>query len=261
MKLKNDNTEGRRMNCVQICASLTLLLMLAARSVGAQAQTAEPGVAESKAGSDSYQTFHLTSLMQQNDASEIVTDLRNMLPKAKLFYVSSQNALSIRGTQDDIQLAQKILSDIDKTKKIYHLTYAIAETDAGKNVGTQHFTLVVASGAKTAFRQGIRIPIVTGTVNEGTPTQNNQVQYVDVGLNIDAALDGDSDQLKLRSKVEQTSIAAEKSGIGAQDPVIHQTSLDGVSTLVQGKPLSLGSLDIPDSARHLEISVLLEPVR
>jgi type II secretory pathway component GspD/PulD (secretin) len=261
MKLKDDKAEGLRMNCVQICASLTLLLMLGARSVSAQAQTAEPGLAESKANAENYQTLHLTSLTQQSDASDIVADLRNMLPKAKLFYVSSQNAVSIRGTQDDIQLAQKILSDIDKAKKIYHLTYTITETNGGKNVGTQHFTLVVASGGKTAFRQGSRVPIVTGTVNEGTPTPNNQVQYVDVGLNIDAALDGDSDQLKLRSKVEQTSIAAEKSGMGAQDPVILQTSLEGLSTVMQDKPLSLGSLDIPESMRHLEISVMLEPVR
>jgi hypothetical protein len=49
--------------------------------------------------------------------------------------------------------------------------------------------------------------------------------------------------------------------VGTQDPVIRQTTLEGTSTLVLGKPLVLGSLDIPGSTRHQEVEVFSELVR
>jgi type II secretory pathway component GspD/PulD (secretin) len=249
------------MNSVRMLALLTLVLTLFARSAAAQTQDANSKSAEESADAETYQTLYLSSLAEQRDANDIQTDLRNMLPKAKLYYVSSQNAISMRGTPEDIKLAQKILSDIDRTKKTYRLTYTIREMDGGRQVGTQQFALVVASGGRTIFKQGNKVPIVTGRFNEETSNANSQVQYLDVGLNIDATLDAYSDGLRLHTKVEQSSIADEKSGIGAQDPVVRQTTLEGVSTLIQGKPVVLGSLDTPGSTRRQEIEVVSELVR
>ena len=121
--------------------------------------------------------------------------------------------------------------------------------------------MIVAAGGKTVVKQGNRVPLVTGSSNAGSSAPNSQVQYVDVGLNIEASLEGNSDGLRLHSKVEQSSLAEEKSGFGAQDPVIRQTMLEGMSTLAQGKPMVLGSLDIPGSTRHEEIEVVSELVR
>jgi hypothetical protein len=59
----------------------------------------------------------------------------------------------------------------------------------------------------------------------------------------------------------QSSIAEDKSAADTRDPVIRQTTLEGTSTLVQGKPLVLGSLDIPGSTRHQEVEVVSELVR
>ena len=73
----------------------------------------------------------------------------------------SQSAISIRGSAEDIALAQKILSDLDKTKKIYRLTYTMTEKDGGKTIGVQHFSIIVASGSRTDFKQGSRVPVVT----------------------------------------------------------------------------------------------------
>lgn len=75
------------------------------------------------------------------------------------------------------------------------------------------------------------------------------------------AVEGSAEGLQLRSKVEQSSMADEKSGIGAQDPVIRQSRLEGVSTLAPGKPMVLGSLDIPGTTQHEEIEVVSELVR
>lgn len=235
---------------------LGVTLAMACCGISAHAQ---PQAVEAKKSPDIYQTLYLTNLTQQNDAIELVNDLRNMLPNAKLYYVPSQSAFSLRASAEDIALAQKILADLDKTKKIYRLTYTMTERDGGKTIGVQHFSIIVASGSKTDFKQGSRVPISVAT--NAAPGSNAEITYLDIGQEIEASLDGYLDGVRLRTKVVQSSIAEDKSGIGTQDPVIRQTTLEGTSTLVQGKPLVLGSLDVPGSTRHQEVEVVSELVR
>jgi type II secretory pathway component GspD/PulD (secretin) len=235
---------------------LGITLAMACSGISAHAQ---PQAVDAKTAPDIYQTIYLTNLTQQNDANELMTDLRNMLPKAKLYYVPSQSAFSIRASAEDLALAQKILADLDKTKKIYRLTYTLTEKDGGKTIGVQHFSIIVASGSKTDFKQGSRVPISVAT--NAAPGSNAEITYIDIGQEIEASLDGYLDGVRLRTKVVQSSVAEDKSGVGTQDPVIRQTTLEGTSTLVQGKPLVLGSLDVPGSTRHQEVEVVSELVR
>ncbi|MGA3226325.1 MAG: hypothetical protein ABSC65_21340 [Acidobacteriaceae bacterium] len=232
------------------------IILALAFALSAAAQTQAP---DSKGAAEIYQTLYLTNLTQANDANEIVTDLRNMLPNAKLYYVASQGAISLRGSAEEMALAQKILTDLDKTKKIYRLTYTMTEKDGGKIIGVQHFSMIIASGSRTDFKQGSRIPVATRS-----PTSANspsEITYLDLGQEIDASLDGYLDGVRLRSKVVQSSVAEDKSLVGTEDPVIRQTTLEGTATLVQGKPLVLGSLDVPGSTRHQEVEVVSELVR
>jgi hypothetical protein len=236
---------------------LTVAVTLATACCGMTA-VAQMQTADAKASPDIYQTIYLTNLTQENDANELITDLRNMLTKDKLYYVPSQSAISFRGSAEDLALVQKILSDLDKTKKIYRLTYTMTERDGGKTIGVQHFSIIVASGSRTDFKQGSRIPLA---VNTNLASPSSQITYLDVGQEIEASLDGYLDGVRLRTKVVQSSIAEDKPGAGLQDPVIRQTTFEGTSTLVQGKPLVLGSLDVPGSTRHQEVEVVSELVR
>src|ERR1700734_1539537 len=194
--------------------------------------------ADEKTGPEIYQTLYLTNLTQPSDASELVNDLRNILPRCKLYYVPSQSAISMRGSAEDIALAQKILSDLDKTKKIYRLTYTMTEKDGGKTIGIQHFSMIIASGSRTDFKQGSRIPVATANFTSGNG--RTEITYLDIGQEVDASLDGYLDGVRLRTKVVQSSVAEDKSSVGTEDPAIRQTTLEGTSTLVQGKPLVLG---------------------
>ncbi|HXP07534.1 MAG TPA: hypothetical protein VN828_03515 [Acidobacteriaceae bacterium] len=239
-------------------AFITILVMVGSCRVSALAQTEAPGA---KGSGEVYQTLYLTNLTQENDANYLVSDLRNMLPQAKVYYVPSQAAISLRASPDDIALAQRILADLDKTKKIYRLTYTMTERDGARTIGVQHFAIVVASGSKTDFKQGSRVPIATGSRNSTSGAPDAGVTYIDVGQEIEATLDSYLDGVRLRTKVVQSSVAEDKSGVGNSDPVIRQTTLEGTSTLVQGKPLVLGSLDVPGSTRHQEVEVVSELVR
>jgi type II secretory pathway component GspD/PulD (secretin) len=134
------------MNSVRLLTGLALAVMLFAPCVGAQTQPADSKPAEAKPAVESYQTLYLTNLTQQSELTELQTDLRNMLPKARVYALPSQNAISMRGSADDIQLAQKILAEFDRLRRVYRLTYTITETDGGKAVGTLHYSLIATSG-------------------------------------------------------------------------------------------------------------------
>lgn len=252
---------GPMYKCVLTFVLPIITATLAAPILYAQTPTADVKSAMPQSNARDYQTFYLANVAQQSDARDIVTDLRNMLPMAKVYYVPFQNAISIFGTSDEFQLAHKMLADLDRTRKTYRVTYTIIETENDQRMGTRQVAMTVVSGEKSELKQGSRIPIVTGISGGGASSQNSEVQYQDVGLTIEARLDGPPDDLTLHTRLEQSNLSEEHSGLGAQDPVIRQATLEGTSTLAQGKPTVLGSLDVPGSTRHEEIEVKTELVR
>jgi type II secretory pathway component GspD/PulD (secretin) len=245
-----------------LAAILLLAAPLASRSYAQSqiAKLADVNSATERPASMAYKTFYLNNLTSRDDANDVQTDLRNMIPAAKLFYVSSQNALSIRGSEEDIALAQKILADMDRTRKTYRLTYTITESDNGQPAGKQHVALIVASGSKADLKQGNKVPIVIGAYPQSNEPQQADVQYQDVGLEIEATLSGYGDGVHLRSRIAESSVSDEKSGIGTQDPLFRQTTLDGTATIVLGKPLIIGSLDVPGTNRHQQVEVVAEAI-
>ena len=207
-------------------------------------------------------TFYLVNTSQPSDANEIVTAIRNTVSSYdKVLLVPGRNAIVVRALPEDLQLIRKLIAELDRPHQTYRLTYTVSELDAGKRIGLQRFSLVIAAGAKTDLREGSRVPLVTGSYTAGAASTQSQITYIDVGLNITAALDQSTDGLNLRSKIEQSSIAPEQvAAFGGQDPIIRQNTLEGTASLSLGKPLTLGSLDIPGSTRHLDIEVTLDPV-
>jgi type II secretory pathway component GspD/PulD (secretin) len=245
---------GKRLRSTGVFVGLMLTALLCVS--GLQAQSADQKSVELKAAQGSEQIFFLTNATRVMDLNDMQTELRNMLPRARIYGVQSQNAIVVQGSAEDVAAARKSIAELDRARKVYRVTYTISESDGGKRVGAEHYAVIVSPGGKATLKRGSRVPIVTGTAEAATPNANNQVQYVDVGLSIEASLDGDS----LHSKVEQTSVAEEKSSVGAQDPIVRQTVVDGASRVVVGKTVVLGALDIPGGARHEEVEVAVELV-
>jgi type II secretory pathway component GspD/PulD (secretin) len=255
---------------MSIVALLTLTAC-AARTF-AQAAPADAKPADDKAAADAkaaaehnarndlslpqqLQVFYLPAGKTQNELNDTQTALRVVVNGARVYAIPGNNEIVVAGTPAEIALAQKVFASIDQKKKLYRITYTVTDSDGGKGIGQQHFTLIVASGGKTELKEGSKVPITTGD-----PTQKDQIQYLDIGLNITASVDGFPDAVRLRSRVEETSLAEEKTAVSNNtgNPVIRETSLEGQSILTDGKPLVLGSLDLPGSTRHQEIEVVSE---
>lgn len=240
-----------------------ILGMALALTLGTFGALAQPASAAAKPTEDMMvRTFHLTNVVREPDGNEILVAIRNMIsPSAKVDFVSSENAIIVRSSPDQLALVGKIIKDLDQPRKTYRLTYTFTEMDGSKSIGTQHFSMIVISGERTTLKQGSRTPIVTGAYDNGKSGTSTQMTYIDTGLNFDVLLDESADAIRLRSKVEQSSVADQVSGVGPQDPIIRQTVLQGTSFLTVGKPLVLGSLDIPGSTRRMDVAVEMNPIK
>jgi type II secretory pathway component GspD/PulD (secretin) len=211
-------------------------------------------------------TFYFNNVIQQIDANEIVTALRNTLPPTdKIFLVESENAILVRATPEDLALAQKLIADLDRPKKNYRLTFTVTEMDGSKQIGTEHYAMIMTSGQATTLKLGSKIPVATGSYSSGGSAAGVGVQtqftYIDVGMNFDATLTEMGNNAMLKSAVEQSSVAPETSEVaGAHEPIIRQASLRGETFLTPGKPVALGSMDIPGSTSRLQIEVVMEPL-
>jgi type II secretory pathway component GspD/PulD (secretin) len=206
-------------------------------------------------------SYVLANARQQNDANEIVIALRNMLePWVKIYLDFSQYTIMLSAPPDQQTMAQKIIADLDRPQKSYRLTFTIAESDDGKRIGVQHFAVIVSDGRRSTLKQGSKVPVVTGTQSNGTSEQN-QFQYLDIGMNFDLILNDSPNGLHLDAKIEQSSLADDHmTGLAAQDPIVRQTVLQDSALLTPGKPITLGSVDITGSTRHVDIEVIAEPV-
>ncbi len=260
MKFASDANGTGAFTAARMLAAFTLALVLLAPVSRAMAQAQDAKPIPPQPEPYAYQTFYLNNITEPRELNDIATDLRNMLSHAKIFSVASQNIISVEGSPAEVQLAQKIVADLDRARKIYRLTYTITDVDGGKDAGARTFSLVAASGERTLFKQGSRVPIVTGSYDTANAGPETQVQYQDIGMNIEATVVASVDGLMLRTKVEQSSLSEEKSVTSPQDPVFHQSVIEGVTALAPGKPVVLGSLDVPGTTRKQQIEVAAERV-
>jgi general secretion pathway protein D len=85
------------------------------------------------------QTFYLSNAWQQTDLTDVSTAIRNVLPNAKAYPVPSQNAVVMRGTPDELLLAQKLINDLDKARPEVVVDIAILEVSKNwqKTLGIQ----------------------------------------------------------------------------------------------------------------------------
>ena len=61
-------------------------------------------------------TFYLTNLSQPTELQDVVNAIRAVLDVQRVQQLLSQNALVVRGTPDQIALAQKLVEDLDKAR-------------------------------------------------------------------------------------------------------------------------------------------------
>ncbi len=82
-------------------------------------------------------TFYLTNLSMPNELQDLVNILRTLLDTQRLQQFPSQQAIVVRGTPDQIVMAQKLIEDLDKSKPEVVVEVAIMQVtrDKMRNLG------------------------------------------------------------------------------------------------------------------------------
>ncbi len=124
------------------------------------------------------QTFYLTNAWQQNDLNDVQTALRNVLPSAKVYGVASQNAIVMRGTPDELLLAQKIVDDLDKARSEVVVDIAVLEVSKNweRTLGLEWPTsagVAIVPPTTAANSTTTTNPTTGATTTTATPTLYN----------------------------------------------------------------------------------------
>jgi len=126
-------------------------------------------------------TFYLANLSQPTELQDVVNAMRQILEISRIQPLPSQGAIVVRGTPDQIALAQKLIGDLDKAKAEVIVDVAVLQInrDKSKTLGINPPT-----SATVALQNNLTNTTTTGTTGTtgtttgsttttGTPNQIN----------------------------------------------------------------------------------------
>jgi general secretion pathway protein D len=175
-------------------------------------------------------TFYLTNLSAPTELQDVVNAIRAVLDVQRVQQLLSQNALVVRGTPDQIALAEKLVEDLDKARPEVIIDIAVMQVSKDKsrtlgfnpptsatvtlqdNINTTSTTTTTGTSTPTSGTSGINLN------NLGSLTaQNFQVSIPSANL---SAVMGDSDT-KLIQNPQVRSLDGQKASlkIGERIPI------------------------------------------
>jgi general secretion pathway protein D len=127
-------------------------------------------------------TFYLSNLSQPTELQDVVNAMRQILEISRIQPLPSQGAIVVRGTPDQIALAQKLIGDLDKSKPEVIVDVAVMQINRDKS---RTLGISPPTSATVALESNINTTTTTtngtntlgtpntGTTTNGTPNQIN----------------------------------------------------------------------------------------
>ena len=125
-------------------------------------------------------TFYLTNLSQPTELQDVVNAIRAVLDVQRVQQLLSQNALVVRGTPDQIALAEKLVEDLDKARPEVIIDIAIMQVSKDRS-----HTLGINPPSSMTIQLQDNINTVTTTPsNSGNPTTPTTPSSGSNGINL-----------------------------------------------------------------------------
>ncbi len=183
-------------------------------------------------------TFYLSNLSQPTELQDVVNAIRAVLDVQRVQQLLSQNALVVRGTPDQIALAEKLVEDLDKPRPEVIIDIAVMQVskDRSRTLGLNPPT------SATVQLQSNLNPTTTTTTTTGTATTPTATTGTNgISLNTLATLNATNFQVTIPAANLSTVMSASDTKL-IQNPQIR--ALDGQkATLKIGDrvPVATGS--------------------
>jgi len=179
-------------------------------------------------------TFYLSNLSQPTELQDVVNAMRTILEVSRIQQLPSQGAIVVRGTPDQMALAQKLVDDLDKAKPEVVVEVAVMQVSRDKmhNLGINPPT-----SATVQLQPNINTTTTTNTT--GTPSTSSNSNGIN--LNTLANLNATDFQVTI-PQATATALLSDSNTKLIQNPQIR--ALDGQkATLKIGDrvPVATGS--------------------
>jgi general secretion pathway protein D len=140
-------------------------------------------------------TFYLTNLSQPTELQDVVNAIRAVLDVQRVQQLLSQNALVVRGTPDQIALAEKLVEDLDKARPEVIVDIAVMQVskDRSRTLG-----LSPPTSATVTLQSNISNTTTT-TTTPGTTTTPTGTGTDGINLNSLANLNATNFQVTIPS--------------------------------------------------------------
>jgi general secretion pathway protein D len=112
-------------------------------------------------------TFYLSNLSAPTELQDVVNAIRAVLDVQRVQQLLSQNALVVRGTPDQIALAEKLVDDLDRARPEVIVDIAVLQVskDRSRTLG-----FLPPSSATVTLQSNINTATTTSTTTTGTTT-------------------------------------------------------------------------------------------
>ena len=124
-------------------------------------------------------TFYLSNLSQPTELQDVVNAMRTILEVSRIQQLPSQSAIVVRGTPDQVVLAQKLVDDLDKAKPEVVIDVAILEVSRDKMK-----TLGINPPTNTSVTLQPNVSSTSGTTGTTTGGTTTTTAATSSGLNL-----------------------------------------------------------------------------
>src|ERR1019366_8215610 len=115
-------------------------------------------------------TFYLSNLSQPTELQDVVNAMRTILEVSRIQQLPSQGAIVVRGTPDQMALAQKLVDDLDKAKPEVLIEVAVMQVSRDK---TRKLGINPPTSVTVALQNNVNTPSSnTGTGTAGSTSSS-----------------------------------------------------------------------------------------
>jgi general secretion pathway protein D len=125
-------------------------------------------------------TFYLSNLSQPTELQDVVNAIRAVLDVQRVQQLLSQNALVVRGTPDQIALAEKLVDDLDKARPEVVIDIAVMQVSKDKS---RTLGLSPPTSATVTLQNNLNTTTTPSTTTNGVTTPGTSSNST-TGLNL-----------------------------------------------------------------------------
>jgi general secretion pathway protein D len=181
-------------------------------------------------------TFYLSNLSQPTELQDVVNAMRTILEVSRIQQLPSQGAIVVRGTPDQVALAQKLVDDIDKAKPEVLIEVEVMQVSKDKS-----HTLGINPPTSIGVTLQPNVSTSVSTTSTTTTTSTTSTTSTGISLNSLASLNATDFQVTIPTATA-TALMSDTDTKVIQSPQVR--ALDGQkATLKIGDrvPIATGS--------------------